>query len=333
MQIAILAGSVTNITNLVTACTWSGNRTQAARKLEFTFVQDGRDPNLPVINVDVGYTVVGADDNGEIVFRGNIYDKEIDRAKSSVKCTCYDNLFVLNKSKTTKKFDKAYPEDIARSVCGQMGVKTGEIATTGVPVSFIANSKTGYQVIQGAYYEAHKVNEKLYQLIMRGDELCVIEKGELCGVVADASTNITDSIYSEGIQNLINAVMVVDEQGNGAEWITDNESISKYSMFIEVYKQQKDKDAQAEAKALLNKPEKSGNITLLGDYRAISGYSLTVKDANFTGKFWIKADTHTFNKGVHEMKLQLEFENIMAEEKVETEKGTSETATERKRKV
>ena len=148
---------------------------------------------------------------------------------------------------------------------------------------------------------------------MRGDELDVIEKGELCGVVADASSNMTDSIYQESIENLINAVMVVDEEGNGAEWITDNESISKYSQFIAVYKQQKDKDNLTEAKALLNKPEREGNISLLGDYRAISGFSLIVRDSNFNGKFWIKSDTHTFNGGLHIMKLQLEFENIMDE--------------------
>lgn len=348
MQIAIIAGAVTNITNLLTSCSWSGDRTQAARKLEFTFVQDDRDPNIPVISVDVGYTVVGGDDEGNVVFRGNIYKLERNRDQSSVKITAYDNLFVLNRSKTTQKFSNAYPEDIARSVCSQMGVKTGNIATTGVTVSFIANGKTGFQIIQGAYTEAKKQNGKLYQLLMRGDELDVIEKGNLCGYVADAASNMTESIYSESIENLINAVLVVDEQGNGGELITDDESISKYSMFIEVYRQQKDKDAQQEAKDLMNKPEREGNITVLGDYRCISGYSIEVRDSLFRGQFWIKSDSHTFNDGIHVMKLNLEFENIMTEEKVEQEKeksspkstkskkNDSETDTdkiERKRKV
>ncbi|MBQ7705891.1 MAG: hypothetical protein IJT73_10805, partial [Selenomonadaceae bacterium] len=175
MRIAILAGSATEITNLLTSCTWSGDIKQAARKLEFKFVQDDRDPNIPVIDVDCGYTILGADDNGEIVFRGNVYNRKIDRKNSSVHIVAYDNLFVLNKSKTTKKYSNAYPEDIAHGVCSLMGVKTGNIATTNCLVSFIANNKTGYQIIQGAYYEAHKQNDKLYQQIMRGDELDVIE--------------------------------------------------------------------------------------------------------------------------------------------------------------
>ena len=346
MQIAIIAGSVTNITNLLTSCSWSGDRTQAARKLEFSFVQDDRDPNIPVISVDVGYTVVGGDDEGNVVFRGNIYKLERNRDQSSVKITAYDNLFVLNRSKTTQKFSNAYPEDIARSICGQMGVKAGNIATTGVTVSFIANGKTGFQIIQGAYTEAKKQNGKLYQLLMRGDELDVIEKGNLCGYVADAASNMTESIYSESIENLINAVLVVDEQGNGGELITDDESISKYSMFIEVYRQQKDKDAQTEAKDLMNKPEREGNITVLGDYHAISGYSLLVKDSNFNGKFYIESDVHEFTNSVHTMRLKLSFENLMNEVEVETESKTSkkskqaekeknptETSTERKRKA
>ena len=335
MRIAIIAGNVTEITHLVTSCTWSGDRIQAARKLEFSFLQDDRDPNIPVVNVDNGYTVALGDDEGNVVFRGNIYQLERDRAKSQVKVVAYDNLFVLNRSKTTRKFKDALPEDIARSICSEMGVKTGEIVSTGEPVSFIANGKTGYQVIQGAYYEASKKNEKVYQLIMRGDELNVVEKGNLCGYVADAATNMTDSIYKESIEQLVNTVMIVDEQGNGGEIISDSESINKYSMFIEIYKQQKDKDAQTEAKALFKKPEREGQITLLGDYRAISGYSITVKDSLFTGQFWIKSDVHTFENGIHKMKLTLEFENIMNQIEVEKaqEKSSTGNSTERKRKV
>lgn len=152
MRLAIIAGEVTEITHLVTSCTWSGDIKQAARKLEFAFIQDDRDENVPVIRVDNGYTVALGDDAGNVVFRGNIYNLERDRAKSSVKVTAYDNIYVINRSKTTQKFKEALPEDIARSICSQMGVKVGEIATTGIPVSFIANAKTGYQIIQGAYY-------------------------------------------------------------------------------------------------------------------------------------------------------------------------------------
>ncbi len=53
-----------DITPLLTSCTWAGSRLQVARRLTFSYVQDGRDPSVPVIEVDNGFTVHGFDDAG-----------------------------------------------------------------------------------------------------------------------------------------------------------------------------------------------------------------------------------------------------------------------------
>ena len=52
----------------------------------------------------------------------------------------------------------------------------------------------------------------------------------------------------------------------------------------------------------------------------------------FDGKFWVKSDTHTFTDGKHEMKLELEFENIMNEEKAEKKKEKKEKANKKRQK-
>ncbi len=327
MRVAI---STQDISQLLISCTWSGDKSQAARKLQFEFLQDDRDANIPVVEVDNGYTVLGADDDGQVVFIGNIYEITRDRKKSTVECIAYDHLFVLNKSKTTRKYVDALPlEDIATEICNELGVKAGNIVATGEKVSFIANGKTGYQIIQGAYTEAHKKNDKQYQCIMNGDSLDVIEKGTLIdGLKLDSTYNMTDSIYHENIENIINRVMVVDDAGNGTEYIDDEESQAKYSRFQTVYKLDKEKDTATEAKDLFKKPEREGNITVIpGDYRLISGYSIAVSDANFTGQFWIESDTHTWRNGIHETKLKLEFENIMNEVEVEQEKPTKKSSS------
>ena len=49
----------TDITGLLIRCTWSGSRLNVARTLEFTFIQDDRDPNIPIVDVDTGYTCYG----------------------------------------------------------------------------------------------------------------------------------------------------------------------------------------------------------------------------------------------------------------------------------
>lgn len=310
-----------DITYLVTEVQWSGDKTQAARKLEVTILQDDRDPHVPQLDIDNGYTVQGFSETGALMFQGNIYELERSRKNATVKITAYDNLYVLNRSKTTRKFKDALPESIAAQICGEMGVKVGNIAQTGVPVSFIANGKTGFQIIQGAYTEAHKKNQKVYQLVMNGDALDVIEKGTLIDFQLDARINMTESIYRESITELINRVLVVDDKGNTLDTIDDGDSQQKYSRFQTIYREQKDKNTQEGARDLLTKPKREGNIIALGDYSCVTGYSVTIRDTLFTGQFWIESDNHTFKDNQHEMRLKLEFENLMQEERVEQERS------------
>ena len=330
MRLTIVAGDTTDVTNLVTSLKWSGSRLQVSRKLEFTLMQDKRDKHIPVIRVDCGYTVIFYDDAGNNVFEGNIYDLERNRAESRIKIVAYDHLIVMTHSKTTRKFTDVLPEEITRQLCRELGVIEGNITETGVKVSFTANNKTGFEIIMMAYTEAHKKNEKLYHLVMEGPKLNVIEKGSLIdGLVLDSTKNMINSVYKKSIESLINQVCVVDEQGNIVSYEKDDESIEANSMFQVTYKIDPNKDTAKEVKALLekNKPQKSGNIIALGDYRALSSYSITLKDELFTGQFYIKQDTHTFEDGKHEMNLELEFENLMNEKELPEEKKKKDKKT------
>ena len=323
-----------DLSHLLTACTWSGSRLQVARQLSFTYTQDDRDTLIPNIPIDCGYTVWGYNDEDmeNPVFVGNVYSVEKDRQKSSVTVLCRDHLHVLTRSKSTKKFTNALPEDIAGQICAEQGVIPGEFAKTGIPVTFIAVNKTGYQIIMAAYTEASKKNEKKYHPIMNGAKLDIIEKGTLIeGFEAISGQNMTESRYKKSIEQLIDKVQIVDEHGNPTETITEDEQIQKYSMFQTIYKVDPNKDTQTEAKKLLKKPEESGNIVCLGDYKVKSSYSIKITDSLFTGKFWIKSDTHTFEDGKHEMKLELEFENLMNEEKADKEKEKKSSSKKKKK--
>lgn len=103
-----------DISTLVKKITWSGSRMQVARKLVFDYVQDDRDPNVPVLVINNGETVFGYDEENNIVFRGNVFDVEKNRQNSNVRITAFDNLFILSKSKTTKKFVNITAEDITK---------------------------------------------------------------------------------------------------------------------------------------------------------------------------------------------------------------------------
>ena len=143
-----------DITHLVNSATWSGSRIQAARKLEFAYTQEPRDPNFPAYAMGIGETVKAYSEDGELQFVGNIYATERKTSASAITVTCYDNLFVLSKSKTTRKFTNMTAEDITKAVCKEMGIKVGNLAETNEKMTFIANNKSGYQIIVMAYTEA-----------------------------------------------------------------------------------------------------------------------------------------------------------------------------------
>lgn len=220
-------------------------------------------------------------------------------------------------------------------MCRQLGVYPGNIVSTGVPVSFLANNKTGYQIIMMAYTEAHKKNGKLYQPIMNGTKLDVIEKGSLIeNYILDSRSNMFNSEYEESIERLIDKIVMLDEHGNITGEESKNDYISKYSMFQTTYKVDPNKDTKKEVEAIFknNKVERSGHITAMGDYRVKSSYSIKVTDGIFSGVFWVKQDTHIFRNGQHEMKLQLEFENEMNEIEIPEQKPKTSSSNKRARK-
>lgn len=311
-----------DLSKLVGKITWSGSRLQVARRLVFEYVQDIRDTNLPNYPINIGETVQGYDENKTLLFQGNVFDVEKDMQSSKVTITAYDNLFILCKSKTTRKFVDMTPEAITAAICAEMGVKTGNILAAGINVSFIASRKSGYQIIMMAYTEAAKTTGKKYHPVMNGDALDIIEKGTVIeDYEADDLKNIENSRYKESIEEMVNQIMITDEQGNVTGYKTNDEWIKKYSMIQDVYKSSPKENTEENVAAMLKGPERSGSMDLLGDYRVKAPYSIKVKESLFPAQFWIKSDSHTFENGMHFMKVEAEFENLVNEEKIsESEK-------------
>lgn len=304
-----------DITRLVTRIEWAGSRLQAARSLSFDMVQDTRDPNLPNHPIDNGDTIYGYDEENNLLFQGNVFRVEKDVQASKVKIRAFDNLYILSKSKTTRKFTEMKAEDIAKAVCSEMGIKPGEIISTGESLSFIAVRKSGYQIILMAYTEAAKKTNKKYAMVMNGDKLDVIEKGTLIEKYeANGYTNVLNGRYSESIEEMVNQIMVTDQNGNVTGYQKKDDQIKKYSMIQDVYKSSPNANAKQEIEAMFKGPDRTGMIEVLGDYRVKAPYSIKVQEQLFKGQFWIKSDTHIFDGGTHMMKLELEFENLMTEE-------------------
>ena len=123
--------------------------------------------------------------------------------------------------------------------------------------------------------------------------------------------------------------MIVDDKGNFVRYESKDDQIQRYSMIQAVYKENKNKNTADEVKDIFKKPERTGVIDCLGDYDALSSYSVEIRDVitELSGKFWIKSDTHDFKNGQHTMKLEIEFENLMTKEKVDHSSEEKRTQT------
>lgn len=313
-----------DLSEVVEKITWSGDAKQVSRKLSFSIVQKDSDHYMPKVTPSEGAEVLLQDENGRVLFGGILFDIDKSGSANTVSYLAFDLMFYINNSDISKVFN-ATPESIAAEICTELGIPFGGAATTGLTVYIPCLGKKAYEAIMMAYTAASKQNGKKYIPLMKNvNQLYVIEKGAYCGVVLDGGYNLTESSYKTSLQQLVNKVLITDKSGNVVSTVNDADSQQKYGTVQKVYKQEDGKDAQSEAKALLQAIEQSGSVTALGDVRAVSGYAVAVQEpiSGLYGKFFVEADTHTFENGMSTMQLTLAFSNMMDEK--ETDKAETE---------
>lgn len=309
------------LAEVIEKVTWSGDSKQVARKLVFTVANKDSDRFLPKVNINEGDQVQFLED-GKLLFSGPVFDIEKSGSGNVVTYTALDLMFYVMKSDINRVFDET-PEAITAWICSHLGIPFGSAAATGIPVYMPWLGKKAYDGIMAAYTAASRKNGKKYIPLMKNaTQLYVIEKGALCGVVLDGSYNLTEANYKTSLQNLVDRVLITDKDGNQIGVVEDAAAQQKYGVVQTVYKQEDGKDAQTEAKALLQTLEQTGSVTgCQGDSRAVSGYALIVQETTtgLFGKFYIESDTHTFTDGKHEMALTLAFSNMMDEKEIENQ--------------
>lgn len=313
-----------DLSQLVEKVIWSGDTKQVARKLVFTVATKASDRFLPKVTINEGDTVTFRDGDS-LLFCGPVFDIEKAAAGNTTTYTAFDLMFYINNSDINKIFNDMTPESITAWICTHLGVSFGSAAPTGIRVYLPCLGKKAYEAIMAAYTAASRKNGKVYIPLMRNaTQVCVIEKGTLCGVVLDGSYNLTEATYKTSLQNLVDRVLITDKNGSQTGKVEDTAAQQKYGVVQRVYQVEDGKDAEAEAKALLQTLEQSGMVTAVSDTRAVSGYAIAVQESvtGLYGKFYIESDTHTFSDGKEEMQLTLAFSNMMDEKEIEVQNGT-----------
>lgn len=327
-------GTITDITDYVTTCNWSGDVEQAARKIDFSIAYNTKDTGFVNQEILVGgtiymYWVKNTTSNEPIeVFRGIVFSRNRNTANFTFEFTAYDRLIYLAKSKTTRKFSNITVEDVIGQVCNDNGIEVGNICSIGVTVNFIADKQSYTEILKRAFYLAYAQTGSQYHFYLNQDKLYVVDHAETIeNYIANDSVNVQSSQHGESIEDMVNTVMIVDANGAEIGRVSNDGDLSAYGRLQEVYKVEKKKDTQSAARAMLKTVAFKSSLSVVGNAQCIAGYAITVQEEQIKGIFTIKSDKHTIANGIHTMDLELGFLNVVEPVgEQETEESSDTTA-------
>ena len=314
-----------DITDYVRKYTWGGDSEQAARKLEFSIAYNtkAKDETFAPLDLKLGGFVClfycEDETKDEVkIFEGRIFYRKRATDSYSFEFACFDDMIYLAKSNIRAVVSGTVAAGIAQ-VCGEIGIPVGTMPNgMNAAVDFIADDKSATEVLRMllGYQEAADLaqgNDTHYLPVCIDGKVNIIKKGErIEGYTATADTNVFSAEHSESIEDMVNRIKAVDENGGVCQTFTINDDVKRFGMIQKIYKMQPPKknetvDNIAGAKAKLKRVQDESSLRGLGYIQCITGYSIEVQEEQLKGIFYIKSDMHTFERGTHTMDLTLEY--------------------------
>ncbi len=311
-----------DLSPIVTSITWSGDLEQAARKLEVSLAVSPHDSYLPKIKTSLGNMLKLQTDDGNEILKGFIFSRELSYNGNELQLTAFDGLIYLTKSQMSFNFQNMTAEAITSKVCSDLGIIPGNIIATGIKQSYIAQARSGYEIIITVYTNASKQNGKKYLPVMNQGKLDVIEVGQkVVDYKLDNEYCLTNSTYSETIENMINRVIITDDKCNRIGSVQNDQWMKDYGMLQAVYQKEQDENSDIVASNMLKDRERKATVEALGNIECVTGRAVKVNEP-YTGItdigereriFYINSDTHTWTDGKYTMSLILEWEKQLDE--------------------
>lgn len=311
-------GKATDISELVSSVTWSGDIRQASRKLEIDLAI-GRDNQLPKYNIPLGSLLV-FENNGKELFRGIVFNNKKD-TDNKYSITSYDHLIYLLKSTGTYIFRKMTATNIIKKLCNDFGIPLGGITNTGVVLDkLILRNMSIYDMCIVALTETSKRNGKKYHMYMEKGKLYLKEKAEqLIRWVISEGNNLQSASYSESIDDMRNKIVIMGDKDKVLATVEDKSLIRQYGLLQELQEENdiNSHEANTIAKNLLKKlgkVSKKASISCLGIDDVVAGSAIEVKESltGLVGTFYVDTDKHKFENGQHFMDLKLNWTDEVA---------------------
>ena len=331
-------GVIYNITNAVSRIVWKGSASEAARSVDFDYINAPYDNTVNLPSISTGDYISLEDSKEGEVFFGQIFGIEKSSQTGTISFTAYDMMKHLLESTGQYNFKNLTAEVIVAQVCADIQVPIRHLHPTGVNIaSMICDKMKMYDIVMAAYTKAHHITgDKYFAMIYKRGLGVYKTEWAVKGFTLSENSNIFASSISESMDEIKNKILIFDDKGKQIGEVKDDESLKKFGVFQEIYSKEEGVDPTTGANNLLKiKPSQSIKISALGDINCLSCYFVEVKDTatGLSGKYWISSDTHTFENGTYKMELELRFESLMDTKsaKDEAEEKRKENSDEEKK--
>lgn len=311
----VSTGQSFDITNTVTKVEWSGSASSAARQLSIDYINAPYD-DFDIPSISTGDIVSFSYGQSGEVFYGQFFGSERSSAVGTITFTAYDIMKNLLESTGQYNFKNLPPETIAKMVCDDAQVPIRYLYPTGINIaSMLCDNMALYDIIMAAYTKAHRITgDKYFPMIYKRGLGVYKTEWIVKGLTLSDSSNLTEANISETMENIVNKVKIIDENGQQIGELSDAESLKIYGTFQQIYQKEEGVDpATAAYNKLSMAPTQTIKVSSVGDINCLSCYFVSVSDAStgLTGRYWISSDKHTWENGSYTMELELTFDSIM----------------------
>ncbi len=235
----------------------------------------------------------------------------VDDNRASQTITAYDPLIYLCKSESARTvFNKQSAERITASLASEVEIPVGKLASTGTALNMNVRGKNIYEAMMEAYTAASKVTGEKYYPVYKNNAMHMLEVGEMTNPVIEYLDEpvvgaMVGVKYKESLEELVSKVKIV---GDIKEKLSEVEKDSgRYGTIQKVYKKENDKSSSTAARNMLKGVKTEADIQCVGSWDYRTGYSVNVKTPLLNSVFYITADSHTYEDGIHLCTLTLSY--------------------------
>lgn len=280
--------------------------------LNFDIARNFNDPNFVTSEIVETGNLIEFRNMGETIFSGIIISINIEKFKKSLKCL--DFSFYLNQNKLIKQFKNISASDAIKNMCGEIGVKIGDIDNIPTSITKIYKNKTVAEIITDILEQTLNETGEKYKLEINNGTLD-LKKHRL--IEAKTKYNFFGKIIkNQDMTEMKNVILVTSNNQDDINVLgeaKDELNIDKYGKLQEIVEVEP-KDI-SKVRNIANKKLKESNkiftsvtVETLGDNSLRSGRIIEVinKEFGLDNKYLIKSANHKYSKGNHTTSLNLE---------------------------